>query len=987
MKTGKETKSNKMLSGTHIKADRKYSFITNAGYLSLVLFLIANLYMLQACEKDEVGGNNPVLEIADDNKEIVFLPNSSSSYVPIKTNAEELKISGSQDWCTAVFLGKQKKIQIEVNENIALQSREAVIEIQYSGLNQKINVLQFGVEPTIIMYSDTLITDFKEKSITTELYSNVDIEVESKVAWIEVEPALKSVSINPVKYTYNLDIAGLSGREVERDGLIIIKQTEGTLKDTLVIKQKLTDDGAYQPEETPSFESDKKLRIISSTLTPSDKYQSGQNIDKSYDGYYSTVYHSPWSGMPPHTPITLEYHLDPDDSHTMNYLVLYPRSSQSNGVIKTATVWVTTEANASYVKVADIDAPNSNSPIIVRLATPLIEPRSVKIEVTDAYSSGSTYYVSLAEIECYESTALSAIENDLQYFTDMTFSELKPGASLDDITGIENPFIQNIAIYLLAGQYPEEFRIQHYEPYRPVYELAAELKTSAYNLYENPTGIYFEENQEVVVFVEENVQNLILKVRDFGPSANSNTYVLNQGLNTFKMKGKGNGYIAYYTADWETAPAVKIHIPSGKVNGYFDISRHSNEEGYKLLKNAPSDIFDLRGQYVQLAYGTNALQINAAAQLKELVVLYDSIVGSQYSIMGLKKYNRVPKNHMLGRIIWDGFMHADGLGAAFDDGTMGTVANPQKLKVDIWGVAHEFGHVNQVRPGMKWVGTTECTNNIYSAWIQYCFTPDKLRLEHENVNGEIGGRYNGYFENGIINGQEWGLQVKNEDEYGIKANGRWGGDHFIKLVPLWQLQLYYHVAGEGNSWGKRYFYGDVFEKVRNTDESSLSHGEMQINFVKNTCDAVQQDLSDFFIKIGMLKAVNKYFDDYTSAQKTITQSMIDEAISHAAQYPKPETDYIHYISGNSVDAYKNKKQVSGTYQTGISGTISKKIVHSEWQNVVVFETYEGTELSDITMVGTGSSDNAYSMVPYPEGATRIEAVGYDGTRILVYGKR
>ena len=43
-------------------------------------------------------------------------------------------------------------------------------------------------------------------------------------------------------------------------------------------------------------------------------------------------------------------------------------------------------------------------------------------------------------------------------------------------------------------------------------------------------------------------------------------------------------------------------------------------------------------------------------------------------------------------------------------------------------------------------------------------------------------------------------------------------------------------------------------------------------------------------------------------------------------------------------------------------------------------------LSSITMCGKDSPDLSETKVCYPEGSTRIEAVSWDGTRTLVYGK-
>ena len=210
------------------------------------------------------------------------------------------------------------------------------------------------------------------------------------------------------------------------------------------------------------------------------------------------------------------------------------------------------------------------------------------------------------------------------------------------------------------------------------------------------------------------------------------------------------------------------------------------------------------------------------------------------------------------------------------------------------------------------------------------------------------------------------------DEIFYNSKLSWDGDHFVKLAVLWQLHLYYHIVGEGNSWSKPYFWGDIFEKVRVTNENGLSDGTLQTNFVKNACDAVQQDLTGFFKANGMLKEIDKLIGDYTSGRKTITASMIEEVVQYASKYPVPEHDF-RYISVNSLNAFKNKLPVSGSFNVGVSGSDSKIISHGTWKNVVAFETYRDDKLTVITMPGTGDASNSSSKVPYPSGSTRIEA--------------
>ncbi|MFO8000996.1 MAG: M60 family metallopeptidase, partial [Marinilabilia sp.] len=874
----------------------------NIFHLSIyVLFLVISF---SSCKDDDTAPENNKLEINEDNKEIGFEASSASRNISIKTNAEELEVDAADEWCNASFDSQNNTLTISVLDNKNLQARTSFITISHGSLSEKVEITQFGVEPQLFLSSEEIKTDYEAKTITIDLMSNVDVIPNCEEAsWITKSDNKKGVTIEPVEYSFDFNIEALPSDEI-REGTIFFEHTEGDLEDSILVKQSLVTSDDYNPESTEAFEEDKKINVLSATLDPSDKFHPEREIDKSIDGDMSTLYHSPWEGMPDQPDITLEYSLDPEDAEVLNYLVLHPTTSGANGIIKTATIWVKTEENNEYTKVADFEAPRSNNPQVVQFDSPIMNPRSVKLVVTDAYTHDpGKYYVSLAEFECYESKSLNAIEDDKAFFTDETFSKLKAGFSVEDISKISNPFLQNIAAYLLSENYDQEFRVQHYKAFQPVNDLANELKTSGYSQFENPTGIYFEEGDEVILFVEDpQDQNIHLKVKDFGRSGDDHTYNLRRGLNIVTMQGSGNGYISYYTPDYEFADPLKIHIASGQVNGYFDISKHSNDDGKQLLDNAVSEIMDIKGERVQLAYSVSDLRNNADGRLGDLTVVYDSIISSEQRMMGLYKHNRLPDNHILGRVIWEGYMHADGLGAAYHTSTMEILANPDRLKNNIWGPAHEFGHVNQTRPGFKWVGTAEVTNNIFSHWLQFCYTPHNMRLEHETIDGKAGGRYTRYFKDAFINNYEWGLQG---DTYGPNENDAWGGDVFVSLIPMWQIHLFFHVAGEGNDWHTPYPYADVFEAVRNTDESNLSQGQLQLNWIKYVCDAVERDLTDFFTDIGMLQEVDKVFGDYSDARKTITTSMIDETISYISQYPKPElNNTIKFISVNSYQAFK-----------------------------------------------------------------------------------
>src|SRR5690606_27118863 len=262
------------------------------------------------------------------------------------------------------------------------------------------------------------------------------------------------------------------------------------------------------------------------------------------------------------------------------------------------------------------------------------------------------------------------------------------------------------------------------------------------------------------------------------------------------------------------------------------------------------------------------------------------------------------------------------------------------------------------------------------------------KLERERLKdydgNTIGGRITSYMESAFVHHQPW-LTQAGPDRWQRERPRDWGGDHFVKLVPLWQLQLYFAVVGEGYAWGNKDFYGDVFIKaidnpVTDADQDSY----YQLEFVKNACDASKLDLTDFFAHSGILAPIDLIVDDYTVGRMKITSKDIQQVKSYAAKYPKPNTPVLHYLTANSVDIYKNQAAVSGTKGVGFDQQDNKIVLDNEmWKNAVAFETYAADKLIKIAFRGAGSADARTTTVQTPKGTTSVKAVGWDGNRIEV----
>ncbi len=812
----------------------------------------------------------------------------------------------------------------------------------------------------------------------------------------------RAADVIQIATTYNVSVNG-------RQGYLPITFADGTTQNLLV----------YQSANT-SAESvditDFKHTITSATAS---SYQSGEGIENSYDGNTGTIYHSPWNGTT--FPITLTYTLS--GAPHVDYLNYVPRQTGYNGEFgEVEVLYSTAAAPATFISLGTTNLGFSKNASQIPLGQNGVDNvHSVRLVVKSGYNN----FASAAEVEFYRTN--NAIKNLLaSLFEDKLCTTLKAGVTTADIAAIPNAFVQQLVQTILQGGYSTEFRVGEFEAYKTLATLRSELKLSGYNPYENPTGIYFEANKPIVIFVEGIDTNypVSLIVKNFGKAGASeaqseSSFPLRNGLNVITPRHRGNGYISYFTDSYASAPKVKAHFALANENGYFDLQRgHDNAKWQTLLANAKSDILDIRSKRYQGAYPVARLRTTCPTQGVELLTNSDSTVWYQWEVLGLHRYNRAPKNRMFARVVWNGFMFADGVGAGVHDNHAASWINPDLSRFEIWGFAHELGHVNQVRPDFNGNGLTEVTNNIYSAYVQLRLSPTKYyRLEKETTgindfSGVRGGRMQSYFEECLRKGSTWRfvegpdnfkakpdtIIVGNQDYEGNRLMRdttvlQRGYDVFVMLAPLWQLQLYGHVAGFAPD-----LYGKTFEGLRNTTVAGNgTGGKFQMRFIKMVCDSTQLNFIPFFEKAGMLSPVNARVPDYTPAWIKISQAMIDEVKAYVASknYPTPEGE-INYITANNWEIYAGRKAlVPGTLNAGCSvlGSGRIRVEHSAWQNAVAFETYdENDNLLRITMQGLNSPEGrtTYTEVLFPntttERAAYIKAVGWDGTRVVCYRK-
>ncbi|MDR1504428.1 MAG: M60 family metallopeptidase [Prevotella sp.] len=618
---------------------------------------------------------------------------------------------------------------------------------------------------------------------------------------------------------------------------------------------------------------DIKLQVVSGTAS---SFHDGEGIQKSFDGDLSTLYHSSWENSEKnYFPVSLTYNFK--DVTSMDYLVYFPRTEGKNGFFKEFDLYVATEENPTLEKYGTYNFNGSSVSSRINFSPALIKPVQIQFVVKSGSGDGQGF-VSCAEMEFYKKNPDSFDYSTL--FTDPTCSELKSGISETAINAVENQFFRELAMEIFKGEYDSEFRVQNYKSWQHPDIMAKENKTNTYGLRDNPTGIYINSGEELIILVgNTHGQNISLFIQDTNNGISGASVPLSTGLNKIKATVSGLLYIMYYTPAG-TEKSIKINIASGSVNGYFDNQKHKKEDWKRILDKATHRHFDVLGKYAALTFETEAFRQYTPDGLV-LINKYDELVRLEQDFMGLPDYGRNYKNRAYFLGVYESYMYATGYYTAYNVSTQSDILDIQKFTANAcWGPAHELGHIHQTRPGLKWQGMTEVTNNIHSLYVQTSWG-NTSRLLTDNC-------YERAF-NDLL-------------KKGIPHNA--GDDPWVKLVPFWQLKLYIT-----DILGKQDFYKNIYEAVRNQqdiDTSVITEGYYQLNFIKLACQSACLDLTEFFEAWGFLTPINITIDDYGIRKFSITQEQIDQVKAGIAgkNYPKPKHNNIYYIKDNNLDSFR-----------------------------------------------------------------------------------
>ncbi len=368
---------------------------------------------------------------------------------------------------------------------------------------------------------------------------------------------------------------------------------------------------------------------------------------------------------------------------------------------------------------------------------------------------GSHCIACAAEMDFYKPQA--AIEG-AELFADGVFSALKEGTTQAQIDAITNPLLKELAQMMFDGKYSSEGLVSTHEAIKSPYTLSEEWNAPGklYSQYSGVTGValtpgkytvivdgltgnketaelalYYWHGHEVYEVADPTAKEGKREVKWGGESR---SYTLHNGVNIIDIpvpnrpnkRVKGDDMCLAYINNFDdegsengTGTDVTVHIVGGLVNGYLSNTK-SNAENKEVLDNAVYPCMDILGTRTQGIWQTDALKQYANNEWVRLINIFDELIIWEHRVLGVEKYNRVPKNRTMAYVNYTYYMFQGGLGPSFMYNTQSRVCSPTNLMERdndaIWGLSHEWGHQHQMAPYFRWTGMAEVTNNIFSAY-------------------------------------------------------------------------------------------------------------------------------------------------------------------------------------------------------------------------------------------------------------------------------
>lgn len=494
------------------------------------------------------------------------------------------------------------------------------------------------------------------------------------------------------------------------------------------------------------------------------------------------------------------------------------------------------------------------------------------------------------------------------YFEDVACTQLKPEyqAMSDEeltaaLTEVKMPELMISTALKVKNaswaKYEQDFRIHSYKAYSDATYWNNKMMSSGGSYMGNPTGIYAKDDgDELFVFVDSDIPS---DATLYFAGCVENELIYNAQTGTRLVKGlnviegvKDALYYIVYTADTKSMkktldqwPDMKIHIEGGVVNGYYDVSRHSDADYQAILKAATHKRFTVRGGHSLFNLKTASYKTVFPKSVDKSICWFDSVAVWEKELMGMcesvasgKKagypwyltggeaiypiYYNNPNFAIEGEPEDAGYANSTPYRTSYNGiDCIKNCLNALNPKMDDWCAGHECGHNNQQAINLE--GCTEASNNVFSNLVRYL---DGLNTSGGSTLSTVMAEY-----------------ARHEPFYFRDVNSR--------LRFFWNFYLYYHLGQKNTS-----FYPELFKALRKdplVNYNTANNNNGGLKFVRKVCEIAQEDLTDFFEIWGFFEPIKRTtIEDYGSHPIVVTQATINSTKANIAKYEKKNREII-----------------------------------------------------------------------------------------------
>ncbi len=487
-----------------------------------------------------------------------------------------------------------------------------------------------------------------------------------------------------------------------------------------------------------------------------------------------------------------------------------------------------------------------------------------------------------------------------------------------------------------------------------------------------PLGIYTEQDGELILTLDHAPRGVELLIYHVEQRLLAR-HPLHIGENRLRAPHAGLCHLYYPSDKPAQAAPIKLQIKGGKINGLYHLGDGAKAWDF-MKRHTVNGYIQILSDQLHLILPASRLAALDGAAIDRLIRGYEQHIARQQRIVGLGHYTPRPSNRFI-LLPWS----AD-TAAQHEQGILINVQLLPELLMEN-RLESSFATIARLMHASYSTLIPEGQGELIATMSRLLLEAAAYRQLKPSDKRPTTGPYassaqSDYITKVINERQLWNAAMSHE----LTPSSR--ESYLLRdLAPLWALYLYTAEVTEDDSFLPR-----LMERLRLLSTEKLSPSAWRIAFLKALCDASRLDLTEFFLQTRMLAPMNRTLGTGARQQTlTITLNDIKSVWQHAQKYPTPSSRILHLLHAGNVQLYRDQRPLLKTGVSPLSPALHRISIPTGYlSGAVAYEVSAGAQSLQITQPLPSKTGSGAAQLDFPNEATRLEAIGWDGTRLLLY---